>query len=110
MAVSKLGLVSTLLFYLLASYSLFADASALSDLDAMFRNAYSDASARRLSEMRARGPLLVNRFGQIALYRPDVAEPEIFTMDSGAYLTARTVAHSAVALVVELEASGLGPL
>lgn len=85
-------------------------ADALTDLDRAFREAYSLAASRSLADLRERAPLLVNRFGQIALYRPNVDRPDIFSMDMTLYLEARTVAHTAVALTARLAPFGLGSL
>ena len=79
-----------------------AVADPLSDLDRSFRSAYTDASARKLAALRSQVPVLVNRFGQIALYRPNVIMPEIFSMDMRLYLDARSVAHAPVAVVARL--------
>jgi hypothetical protein len=85
-------------------------ADALSDLDKAFRDAYSVAASQILAKLRAQAPVLVNRFGQIALYRPDIEQPEIYSMDMKLYLEARAVAHAAVALTARIAAAGLGPL
>jgi hypothetical protein len=85
-------------------------ADSLSDLDKAFRDAYSLATRQTLAELRTQVPVLVNRFGQIALYRPGVDQPEIFSMDMALYLEARSIAHTPVALVARLAPFGLGPL
>jgi hypothetical protein len=90
------------------STRLYADA--LTDLDKAFREAYGLASSRSLADLRERVPLIVNRFGQIALYRPKVDLPDIFSMDMTLYLEARSVAHTAVALTARLAPFGLGAL
>jgi|GEM_PF-4076239 len=85
-------------------------ADALSDLDKAFRDAYSLAASQSLADLRTRVPVLVNRLGQIALYRPGVDQPDIFSMDMTLYLEARAIAHAAVALNARLAPFGLGPL
>ena len=87
-----------------------AGADALSDLNKEFRSAYSLAADQTLSSLRASVPVLVNRFGQIALYRPGIAEPEVFSMAMKQYLQARTVAHAAAAVYVRLAPYGMGAL
>ena len=85
-------------------------ADALSDLNKAFRDAYNLAVSQTLTDLRARVPVLVNRFGQIALYRPGVDQPDIFSMDMKVYLEARAIAHTVVALNARLAPFGLGPL
>lgn len=87
-----------------------ARADALSDLNKAFRSAYSQAASRSLADLRQRVPILVNRFGEIALHRPGVEKPDIFSMNMKLYLVARTVAHTAVALNARLAPFGSGPL
>jgi hypothetical protein len=87
-----------------------ARADALSDLNKAFRNAYSEAASRSLADLRGRVPILVNRFGEIALYRPGVEKPDFFSMNMKLYLVARTVAHTAVALNARLAPFGSGSI
>lgn len=74
-------------------------ADALSDLNNAFADAYTLAANRTLSDLRASVPVLVNRFGQIALYRPGVGQPDLFSMDTTLYSEAKAVAHAPVALI-----------
>lgn len=85
-------------------------ADALSDLNSAFIDAYGLATNRTLSDLRASVPVLVNRFGQIALYRPGVAQPDVFSMDMTFYSEAKAVAHAPVALLSRLTPFGLGRL
>lgn len=85
-------------------------ADALSDLNNEFRRTYAAAAARTLSDMKSSVPVLVNRFGQIALYRPGADKPDLFAMDMKAYLEARAVAHTPAALYAGLAPFGLGRL
>jgi hypothetical protein len=82
----------------------------LSDLNKAFRDAYSLAASQSLADLRSRVPVFVNRFGQIALYRSGVEQPDIFSMDLALYLETRTVAHTALALHARLAPFGLGRL
>jgi hypothetical protein len=85
-------------------------ADAISDLDRAFTEAYRLGAARTLANLRAAVPVLVNRFEQIALYRPGVEAPELFSMDASLYLEASAVAHTAAALGARLAPFGLGAL
>lgn len=85
-------------------------ADPLSNLDQEFRRTYAESTQRTLQTLRDSVPVLVNRFGQIALYRPGSLEPEIYTMDQTAYLRARSVAHAVATLVVGLSPYGTGNL
>lgn len=85
-------------------------ADALSDLNSAFKDAYSLAAAQTLSNLRRTTPVLVNRFGEIALYRPGAEEPEVFKMDMALYLETRVVAHAAAALYTRLVPFEIGPL
>jgi hypothetical protein len=87
-----------------------ARADALSDLNKAFRNVYSQAASQSLADLRGRAPVLVNRFGEIALYRPGVEKPDFFSMNMKLYLVARTVAHTAVALNARLASFSSRPL
>ena len=82
----------------------------MSDLNKAFRDAYSLAASQSLADLRSRVPVFVNRFGQIALYRSGVEQPDIFSMDLALYLETRTVAHTALALHARLALFGLGRL
>jgi hypothetical protein len=95
---------------LLGATSPAASCDPLSDLEQAFHDAYSNAAGRTLETLRASAPVLVNNAGQIALYRPGVPEPDIFTMDSRLFLEASTVAHTPVALEARLVPDGLGRL
>jgi acyl-CoA synthetase (AMP-forming)/AMP-acid ligase II len=77
-------------------------ADALSDLNKAFRNAYGQAASQSLADLRGRAPILVNRFGEIALHRPGVEIPDFFSMDMKLYLVSRTVAHTVVAMNARL--------
>lgn len=85
-------------------------ADGVADLDQAFRDAYRLAATRTLDTLRASVPVLVNRFEQIALYRPGVEQPELFSMDAGPYLQASAVSHSAAALDARMASAGLGTL
>jgi hypothetical protein len=85
-------------------------ADAISDLDQAFKEAYRLGAARTLADLRAAVPVLVNRFERLALYRPGIEAPELFSMDAGLYLQASAVAHTAAALVVRLAPFGSGRL
>ena len=85
-------------------------ADAISDLDRAFTEAYRLGAARTLADLRATVPVLVNRFEQIALYRPGVEEPELFSMDASLYLQASAVSHTAAAVAARLAPFGLGAL
>ncbi len=106
-ATRKIGVLATILAIALHGP---ASADPLSDLGASFRAVYAEASAQKLAELRREVPLLVNRFGQIALYRPGAMTPEIYSMDMKLYLEARSVAHAPVAVIARLASEGLGPL
>lgn len=95
---------------LLAPSGTTARADAISDLDQGFKEAYRLGTARTLADLRATVPVLVNRFEQIALYRPGVEAPELFSMDQALYLEASAVAHTPAALYARLAPFGLGPL
>ncbi len=94
--------------YIMHMLSSSAHADALSDLDKEFRNTYSKSTLKLLSDIRNKSPVLINRLGEIALYRPKVEQPEIYTMDMSSYLNARSIAHCAVTLTAEVAAYGLG--
>jgi hypothetical protein len=85
-------------------------ADAISDLDQAFKDAYRLAAMQTLGTLRASVPVLVNRFEQIALYRPGVEQPELFSMDAGPYLQASAVSHTAAALDARMSSAGLGKL
>ena len=85
-------------------------ADAISDLDRAFTEAYRLGAERMLADLRAAVPVLVNRFEQIALYLPGVDAPELFSMDTGLYLQASAVTHTAAALAARLSPFGLGAL
>ena len=85
-------------------------ADAISDLDRAFTEAYRLGAVRTLANLRAAVPVLVNRFEQIALYRPGVEAPELFSMDAALYLEASAVSHTAAALAARLAPFGLGAL
>jgi hypothetical protein len=85
-------------------------ADALSDLNNAFKDAYGLATTHTFSTLRASVPVLVNRFGQIALYRPGIDLPDLFSMDMKLYLEASAVAHSPAALFARLAPFGLGRL
>lgn len=85
-------------------------ADAISDLNRAFTEAYRLGAARTLANLRAAAPVLVNRFEQIALYRPGVEEPELFSMDASLYLQASAVSHTAAAVAARLAPFGLGAL
>ena len=87
-----------------------ARADATAELNAAFRDAYRSATARTLAELRASVPVFVNRFEQIALYRPGVEAPEVFTMETGRYLRASALSHAAAALAAHLAPLGRGEL
>lgn len=87
-----------------------SNADALVALNNEFRSAYEAATAQTMAETRARVPVLVNRFGQVSLYRPGIATPEIFSMKMGKYLEARSVAHAAAAVYVGIAPFGMGAL
>lgn len=87
-----------------------AKADPISDLDKAFRDAYGLATSQTFLTLRAKGPVLVNRFGQIALYRPGIENPEIFSMDMRLYLETRAIAHTGVALYARLAPFGFGKL
>ncbi|MDB5414509.1 MAG: uncharacterized protein JWR10_2844 [Rubritepida sp.] len=85
-------------------------ATPLDDLNGAFRQSYRLAQTHTLANLRATVPVLVNRFSQIALYRPGVERPEIFETDGGLFLETRAVAHSAATLYLRLLPSGFGRL
>lgn len=87
-----------------------ARADAVGELNADFHQTYEAARTHLFAAQRAAVPLLVNRFDQIALYRPGIDQPEIFTVDQTAFNQLRSVAHSAAALYLRLAPVGLGPL
>jgi hypothetical protein len=101
--------IATVTNGLLASMSgTFGDA--VSNLNDAWRTAYEHAAKQTLSNLRASVPVLVNRFDQIALYRPGMDRPDLFSMDPTIYREAKSVAHTPAALYVRLAASGLGTL
>jgi hypothetical protein len=101
--------IATVTIGLLASMSgTFGDA--VSNLNDAWRTAYEHAAKQTLSNLRASVPVLVNRFDQIALYRPGMDRPDLFSMDPTIYREAKSVAHTPAALYVRLAASGLGTL
>src|SRR3954447_8865563 len=85
-------------------------ADAISDLDQAFKDSYRLAAMQTLGTLRTSVPVLVNRFEQIALYRPGVEQPELFSMDAGPYLQASAVSHTAAALDARMSSAGLGKL
>jgi len=87
-----------------------ARGSALEELNGAFRSSYRAAQVQRLETLRATVPVLVNRFSQIAFYRPGVERPEIFAADEGLFLETRAVAHSAASLYLGLAPHGFGAL
>lgn len=87
-----------------------AAAGSLTDLDKEFRQVYALGAQRTMVRLRATVPVLVNRFGQIALYRPNVESPEIYSMDMNLYLETRSIAHTAVAIHAGLVPFGYGRL
>lgn len=94
----------------LVAFPLYAQADAMADLDRAFRQAYNLAAAESLTKLRSSAPVLINRFGQIALYRPGLDTPEIYSMDMSVYLQARSVSHVAPALIARLAPAAPGPL
>jgi len=66
-----------------------ARADVFADLDKRFVLAYKFAAKRNLAVLCDRVPVIVNRFEQIALCRPKVETPEIFAMDTDAYMDGR---------------------
>lgn len=87
-----------------------ARASPLEDLNAAFRSSYRLAQTHTLNRLRATVPVLVNRFSQIALYRPGVERPELFEADEELFRETRAVAHSAASLYLRMAPFGLGRL
>lgn len=87
-----------------------ARSTALEELNGAFRSSYRAAQVHRLNTLRATVPVLVNRFSQIALYRPGVERPEIFATDESLFLETRAVAHSAASLYLRLAPYGFGAL
>ena len=85
-------------------------ADAISDLDQAFKDAYCLATTQTLNTLRASVPVLVSRFEQIALYRPGVEQPELFSMHTGPYLQASAVSHAAATLDARMVPGGLGKL
>lgn len=83
---------------------------ALGDLEQSFHDAYAKAAERTLETLRASVPVLVNSGGQIAFYRPGVAEPEIFTMEARLFEETSAIAHTPVALEARLAPDGFGRL
>ncbi len=92
----------------LSLFSAQAHSGPLAELNNEFRSAYGTAAARVMSDVRSSVPVLVNRFGEISLYRPGVDDPAVFSMDMAHYLDARAVAHTAVAVYARLVPFGLG--
>jgi hypothetical protein len=78
-----------------------------SDLNTQFVDAYRDAAEFNLKQLRDHGPVIVNLFGQIALYRPGVDDPEVFTMKGDQYFEATGASHAAAALYARLVPYGL---
>ena len=107
---SKYAAMSVLLPVWLAVSVIQAGADALADLNKAFLGAYGLAASQSLAELRRRGPVLVNRFEQIALYRPGVDQPDIFSIDLTIYDQAKSVAHTVIALNARLAPFGLGAL
>ncbi|MDO9706714.1 hypothetical protein [Paracraurococcus lichenis] len=85
-------------------------ADPVTDLTGAFVEAYRASAAHRLEALRAEVPVLVNRFEEVALYRPGVEAPEIFAMDLRTYGQASAVAHAAATLATRLLPHGAGPL
>ena len=101
--------IATVTIGVLASMSgTFADA--LSNLNDAWRTAYEQAARQTLSNLRASVPVLVNCFDRIALYRPGMDQPDLFSMDMKIYRQAKSVAHTPAALYAGLAAFGLGSL
>jgi hypothetical protein len=105
---NRTGAALIAMLALIASHGGHADA--LTDLNKAFREAYDRAATHTLDDMRARVPVLVNRFGQISLYRPGVETPDVYVMNSKLYFEARSVAHTAAAMFAGLAPYGTGPL
>jgi hypothetical protein len=101
------GLIVAALPLLLAGM---ARATPLEDLNAAFRSSYRLAQVHTLNNLRATVPVLVNRFSQIALYRPGVAQPELFDADEELMRETRAVAHTAASLYLRLAPYGFGAL
>jgi hypothetical protein len=97
-------------FVAMPSWPGFARADPLTALDKVFRETYASATTDKFSALRRDAPLLVNRFGQIALYRPGAETPEIFSIDMGTYLKARSIAHAPISLIVRLLSARPGRL
>ncbi|MDB5375751.1 MAG: hypothetical protein JWR00_197 [Rubritepida sp.] len=87
-----------------------AHATPLEDLNGAFRSSYRLAQVHTLTRLRATVPVLVNRFSQIALYRPGVAQPELFDADEELMRETRAVAHTAASLYLRLAPYGFGTL
>lgn len=75
-----------------------------------FRAAYGKAADHTLAQLRATVPIFVNRFEQIALYRPGVEQPDVFTIDGDLYTEAKSASHAVSTLFVGLAPYGFGVL
>jgi len=102
--------MAVLLGFMSAAAAHASHADTIGDLTSAFRDAYRIASAHMLTELRATVPVLVNRFEQVALYRPGIEKPELLTMDATVYRQASAVAHTAATLATRLSPFGLGTL
>jgi hypothetical protein len=83
-----------------------ADEAAFAKLDGTFVTAYGGAAQRERDRLRASVPVIVNLFDQIALYRPGVDEPDVFTMEGAQYREATAVSHAAAALYAQFAGYG----
>jgi len=83
--------------------------SAIKTLDDAFVDAYNAAAKAHLAEMREEGPIILNDFLDMTLYRMD-GSTTTFQMDAANYLLMARTAHPALALFSLVREGGLGPL
>jgi len=85
------------------------NSSAIKTLDNAFVDAYNAAAKAHLAEMREEGPIILNDFLNMTLYRMD-GSTTTFQMDKATYFLMAQTAHPALALFSLVREGGLGPL
>lgn len=83
--------------------------SAVTTLDNVFVKEYLAAAQTRLADIKASGPVILNDFLNMTLYRPG-AEPERFNMTKDTYFLMARASHPPLALYSMLSPGGLGAL
>ena len=108
--ISRCTLVAAVFLAVAAVPAGAGQADVFSELRTIFGTAYGNAAQFNLKLLRKSVPILVNRFEQIALYRPGREKPNVYTMDMAQYSEATEVSHAAAAIYAALVPYGYGKL